>query len=103
MLDCLLVLVLSVASTSLAGLTTTTDTTTPAPSTTTGAPKPTHSVSCSYEYCDGTSSWCYYWAGITAYDPSRGPIPGVTRSPLGSCDPATYLVNTTSTTQSTRA
>ncbi|KAK7225953.1 hypothetical protein V2G26_013956 [Clonostachys chloroleuca] len=101
MLDCLLVL-LSVASTSLAGLITTTDSTTPAPSTT-GAPKPTHSVSCSYEYCDGTSSWCYYWAGITAYDPSRGPIPGVTRSPLGSCDPATYLANTTSTTQSTRA
>ncbi|CAI6057619.1 unnamed protein product [Clonostachys chloroleuca] len=42
MLDCLLVL-LSVASTSLAGLTTTTDSTTPAPSTT-GAPKPTHSL-----------------------------------------------------------
>ncbi|CAH0049394.1 unnamed protein product [Clonostachys solani] len=44
MLDCLLVLVLSVAGTSLAGLTTTTkDTTTPAPSTT-HAPKPTSSL-----------------------------------------------------------
>jgi len=48
--------------------------------------KPTASISCGYKYCDelGTS-WCFYYAEPTTYDPSRGPLPGVTRTPIGTC------------------
>ncbi|PHH73924.1 hypothetical protein CDD80_3458 [Ophiocordyceps camponoti-rufipedis] len=49
---------------------------------------------CDYSYCDGRSSWCFYWAGITSYDISRGPVPGETRVPLGPCGDA---VTTTTT------
>ena len=42
-------------------------------------------IACDYAYCDGTSSWCFYWAGVTAYDPQRGPIPGETRTNIGPC------------------
>ena len=53
------------------------------------APVPTQSsVACDYEYCDGISSWCFYWAGVTGYDPLQGPLPGETRSPLGLCNTA---------------
>ena len=42
-------------------------------------------IACDYAYCDGTSSWCFYWAGVTGYDPQRGPIPGETRTNIGPC------------------
>ncbi|PHH63029.1 hypothetical protein CDD81_6360 [Ophiocordyceps australis] len=40
---------------------------------------------CDYAYCDGSSSWCFYWAGVTGYDPSRGPVPGEVRTLIGTC------------------
>lgn len=43
------------------------------------------SVSCNYRYCDGSTSWCFYWAGVTSYDVSLGPVPGETRTEIGSC------------------
>jgi hypothetical protein len=43
------------------------------------------SVDCHYKYCDGMTSWCFYWAGVTTYDLSLGPLPGETRTPLGHC------------------
>ncbi|KJZ79018.1 hypothetical protein HIM_01791 [Hirsutella minnesotensis 3608] len=51
------------------------------------SPSPTVSMPlmCDYAYCDGTSSWCFYWAGVTSYDIFRGPVPGETRVPLGVC------------------
>ncbi|KAJ6446323.1 multidrug resistance protein 1 [Purpureocillium lavendulum] len=42
-------------------------------------------VACDYTYCDGSSSWCFYWGGVTSYDMSRGPVPGETRIKLGPC------------------
>jgi hypothetical protein len=47
-------------------------------------PAPT-SIDCHYEYCDGKTSWCFYWAGVTTYDVTLGPLPGETRTPLGHC------------------
>lgn len=50
---------------------------------------PTPSIDCHFRYCESSTSWCYYWAGVTGYDVSLGPLPGETRTPLGMCDPAT--------------
>jgi hypothetical protein len=50
---------------------------------------PTPSIDCHYRYCESSTSWCYYWAGVTGYDVSLGPLPGETRTALGVCDPAT--------------
>ncbi|UNI14440.1 hypothetical protein JDV02_001069 [Purpureocillium takamizusanense] len=46
-------------------------------------------VACDFTYCDGSSSWCFYWAGVTAYDSKGAPIPGETRTNLGPCGAAT--------------
>ena len=43
---------------------------------------------CSYEYCDGQTSWCFYWGGITGYDVSLGPLPGEVRTSIGLCGSA---------------
>ncbi|KAF9875556.1 hypothetical protein CkaCkLH20_06937 [Colletotrichum karsti] len=48
-------------------------------------PAPTTSVNCLYNYCESSTSYCMYWAGITGYDISLGPIPGMQRTTLGSC------------------
>ncbi|KAL3964342.1 hypothetical protein ACCO45_001346 [Purpureocillium lilacinum] len=45
-------------------------------------------VACDYTYCDGSSSWCFYWGGVTSYDPNHGPVPGETRTNLGPCGAA---------------
>ncbi|RDA86754.1 hypothetical protein CP532_4208 [Ophiocordyceps camponoti-leonardi (nom. inval.)] len=58
------------------------------PSTTTRPPPVSLPLTCDYSYCDGSSSWCFYWAGITSYDVSRGPVPGETRVGLGPCGAA---------------
>ncbi|KAL2213582.1 hypothetical protein CC79DRAFT_1362391 [Sarocladium strictum] len=47
------------------------------------------SISCDNRYCDGSTSWCFYWAGITTYDPTLGPLPGETRRSLGRCGKTT--------------
>jgi hypothetical protein len=57
------------------------------------------SISCDIRYCDGSTSWCHYWAGITSYDPTLGPLPGETRTSLGLCgktiSSATYTATPT--------
>lgn len=58
----------------------------PAP---TAEPEPT--IDCHYRYCESSTSWCFYWAGVTGYDISLGPIPGETRTSIGTCDPATEV------------
>lgn len=41
---------------------------------------------CQYTYCDEhDSKWCHYWASVTAYNQSVGPVPAETRIFLGSC------------------
>ncbi|KAK1727949.1 hypothetical protein CaCOL14_009953 [Colletotrichum acutatum] len=60
----------------------------------TSAPAP--SVDCKYKYCDSRIQYCMYWAGVTGYDPSLGPIPGMTRTSLGACQaPPTAVDNDT--------
>ncbi|KAK1457557.1 hypothetical protein CCUS01_09671 [Colletotrichum cuscutae] len=57
---------------------------------------PTPSVNCEYKYCDSNTQYCMYWAGVTGYDPSLGPIPGMTRTSLGACQaPPTAVDNDT--------
>lgn len=57
---------------------------TPSPSpTTTGTPLA--APDCDYRYCDGQTSWCFYWAGVTGWDPSLGPVPGEVRTSVGLC------------------
>lgn len=57
---------------------------------------PTPSVNCEYKYCDSNTQYCMYWAGVTGYDPSLGPIPGMTRTSLGACQaPSTAVDNDT--------
>ncbi|KFA67498.1 hypothetical protein S40285_09836 [Stachybotrys chlorohalonatus IBT 40285] len=51
---------------------------------------PTPSIHCDNKICDGKTEWCFYWAGVTSYDQSLGPVPGVTRTALGPCPPATF-------------
>ncbi|OHE95470.1 hypothetical protein CORC01_09203 [Colletotrichum orchidophilum] len=53
------------------------------------------SVDCKYKYCDSSTQYCMYWAGVTGWDPSLGPIPGMTRTSLGACQaPPTAITNT---------
>ncbi|KAK1981350.1 hypothetical protein LZ30DRAFT_689247 [Colletotrichum cereale] len=53
------------------------------------APAPT-SIDCKYKYCDDHTQYCMYWAGVTGWNPSLGPVPGMTRTGLGVCQvPAT--------------
>ncbi|KAF6839796.1 hypothetical protein CPLU01_01668 [Colletotrichum plurivorum] len=59
--------------------------------------KPTPSVDCSYKWCQNSTSFCLYWAGITGYDPSLGPIPGMVHTSIGSCAPPNVTSTFTST------
>ncbi|KAH8175913.1 hypothetical protein LIA77_04331 [Sarocladium implicatum] len=57
------------------------------------SPEPTFytaCLDCDIEYCDGSTSWCHYWAGMTTYDPTLGPLPGETRVPVGLCGSETF-------------
>ncbi|KAK1599071.1 uncharacterized protein LY79DRAFT_575625 [Colletotrichum navitas] len=48
------------------------------------------SIDCKYKYCDDQTQYCMYWAGVTGWNPSLGPVPGMTRTALGACQvPAT--------------
>ncbi|KAI1417726.1 hypothetical protein F5Y13DRAFT_185058 [Hypoxylon sp. FL1857] len=41
---------------------------------------------CDYSYCNTLgSNVCFYWAGYTSWDVSRGPIPGEIPTVLGPC------------------
>ncbi|OTB06819.1 hypothetical protein M426DRAFT_20570 [Hypoxylon sp. CI-4A] len=54
--------------------------TTPAPET-----SPGFTVHCDYSYCNSGTNVCFYWAGYTSWDVSRGPIPGEVPTMLGPC------------------
>ncbi|KAK2732122.1 hypothetical protein CKAH01_02068 [Colletotrichum kahawae] len=53
--------------------------------TTTVQPSATPSIKCDHQWCQNGASMCAYWAGVTGFDPSRGPIPGETVTNLGPC------------------
>ncbi|KAF4824017.1 hypothetical protein CGCTS75_v010218 [Colletotrichum tropicale] len=53
--------------------------------TTTVQPPATSSIECDHQWCQNGASMCAYWAGVTGFDPSRGPIPGETVTNLGPC------------------
>ncbi|EQB46943.1 hypothetical protein CGLO_13970 [Colletotrichum gloeosporioides Cg-14] len=53
--------------------------------TTTVQPPATPSIKCDHQWCQDGASMCAYWAGVTGFDPSRGPIPGETVTNLGPC------------------
>ncbi|KAK0389409.1 hypothetical protein NLU13_2984 [Sarocladium strictum] len=55
------------------------------------------SISCDLRYCDGSTSWCHYWAGITTYDPTLGPLPGETLTSIGLCGKTVSSVTWTPT------
>ncbi|OTB20439.1 hypothetical protein K445DRAFT_17715 [Daldinia sp. EC12] len=40
---------------------------------------------CDYSFCNSGSNVCFYWAGYTSWDVSRGPIPGEIPTILGPC------------------
>ncbi|KAL7626388.1 hypothetical protein AAE478_003160 [Parahypoxylon ruwenzoriense] len=40
---------------------------------------------CDYRFCTSGKDVCFYWAGYTSWDVSRGPIPGETITILGTC------------------
>ncbi|KAI1096561.1 hypothetical protein F5B19DRAFT_488517 [Rostrohypoxylon terebratum] len=41
---------------------------------------------CEYSFCDQGTDVCFYWAGVTSWDVSRGPLPGVIPTMLGPCE-----------------
>ena len=43
------------------------------------------SIRCDDEFCSDGSSWCVYWAGITSWDASKGPVPGEKATIIGTC------------------
>jgi hypothetical protein len=63
-------------------------------------PMTTESVECHYKYCDNGTEWCVYWGGVTGWDPSKGPVPGMTRTSLSGCPIVVTeaVVDTTTTT-----
>ncbi|KAF4852540.1 hypothetical protein CGCSCA4_v002866 [Colletotrichum siamense] len=52
-------------------------------------PAPTVTVDCSYKFCQDSTSYCMYWAGVTGWDVSLGAIPGMQRTSLGNCEAPT--------------
>lgn len=53
-------------------------------------PEP-NSIDCHKRYCESSTLWCFYWAGMTGYDVSLGPLPGETRTSVDTCEPATEV------------
>ena len=58
---------------------------------------PSLSVHCDAQWCDGSTSWCLYWAGVTSYNPSLGPIPGEVATQIGTCTANVPAATTTVT------
>ncbi|KAK6866161.1 hypothetical protein PG995_002689 [Apiospora arundinis] len=59
------------------------DVITPAPQSVTVSSSST--LRCDDEFCSDGSSWCVYWAGITSWDASKGPVPGEKATTIGTC------------------
>ncbi|KAI1376778.1 hypothetical protein F4677DRAFT_73688 [Hypoxylon crocopeplum] len=57
----------------------------PPPTTTTTDSTSSFTPRCDYRYCDNGRDVCFYWAGYTSWDVSRGPIPGEVPTILGTC------------------
>lgn len=49
------------------------------------APKISEPPDCQPKYCENGSEYCHYWGGVTGWDISLGPVPGMTRTSLGPC------------------
>ncbi|KAI0902140.1 hypothetical protein F4806DRAFT_490612 [Annulohypoxylon nitens] len=41
---------------------------------------------CEYSFCNQGTNICFYWAGVTSWDVSRGPLPGEIPTMLGPCE-----------------
>ncbi|KAI1213098.1 uncharacterized protein F4807DRAFT_457183 [Annulohypoxylon truncatum] len=50
---------------------------------------------CEYSFCYQGTNVCFYWAGVTSWDVSRGPLPGEIPTMLGPCE---SVVTTAATT-----
>ncbi|KAK2064275.1 hypothetical protein LY76DRAFT_657142 [Colletotrichum caudatum] len=61
------------------------------------------SIDCKYKYCDDQIQYCMYWAGVTGWNPSLGPVPGMTRTTLGACQVPATEFTTYSSVHTTRA
>ncbi|ROT38532.1 hypothetical protein SODALDRAFT_378727 [Sodiomyces alkalinus F11] len=46
-----------------------------------------YSLSCAHAWCQDGTSMCGYWAGITSWDISHGPRPGMVHTAVGPCAP----------------
>ncbi|KFH47958.1 hypothetical protein ACRE_012550 [Hapsidospora chrysogenum ATCC 11550] len=57
----------------------------PLPFITPAPPIPAGPLACDLNFCDGKTSWCFYWAGVTSWDPTHGPIPGESLTAIGPC------------------
>ncbi|KAI5868141.1 hypothetical protein GGS23DRAFT_13746 [Durotheca rogersii] len=57
----------------------------PPASSVSAAPDPSFSRHCDYRFCTEGKDICFYWAGYTSWDVSRGPIPGEIPTVLGPC------------------
>ncbi|EGY14763.1 hypothetical protein HYQ45_000771 [Verticillium longisporum] len=49
----------------------------------------TSSVLCNPTYCQDSTLYCHYWAGVTGWDVSLGLVPGMQRSSIGECESVT--------------
>lgn len=78
--------VMSPTETSTCAATSQKSTTVVTAATTTQAPDPASTYSCDIRYCRDGTQFCEYWAGITGWDVSEGPIPGETITALGPCE-----------------
>ncbi|KAI2636358.1 hypothetical protein GGS26DRAFT_491739 [Hypomontagnella submonticulosa] len=77
-----------IAVASLTEITSLTGTLTTGPSPTvppSGPESTTFTGHCDYSFCTDGSKVCFYWAGYTSWDVSRGPIPGEIPTVLGPC------------------
>ncbi|GKT53848.1 hypothetical protein ColTof4_06011 [Colletotrichum tofieldiae] len=75
---------------------------TPAPIDSAPTPAPA-SIDCKYKYCNSNTQYCMYWAGVTGWDPSLGPIPGMTHTSLGVCQVPVTDYTTNNVVQTTMA
>ncbi|KAI1460610.1 hypothetical protein F4805DRAFT_369262 [Annulohypoxylon moriforme] len=50
---------------------------------------------CDYSFCNQGTKVCFYWAGVTSWDVSRGPLPGEIPTMLGPCDNGTAAATAT--------
>ncbi|ORY69975.1 uncharacterized protein BCR38DRAFT_405628 [Pseudomassariella vexata] len=57
--------------------------TTPAPTSTISYSS--HTGKCDYSFCSNGNEWCFWYAGVTGWNPSQGAVPGETHAIIGPC------------------